>query len=256
MTRLITGSQSSLLLPQLQPHATLPGSGFISVKYGGASVSCYKLHLSSTAKSRICQFPLTSPAFSQLNTRLQRGIIATAVSSTSSLDFESPSEVFDVKPDFASGGGDDGSGGDANGGGGGGGGGGDGGDDNSENKGEEGSDDADAKKNKGLSMSQKITLAYAALVGLGGLMGYLKSGSQKSLASGGLSALLLYYVYTELPKRPVFASSVGLGLSAALLVVMGSRFKKSGKVFPAGVVSLVSLIMTGGYAHGVMRTSH
>ncbi|XP_021735283.1 protein FATTY ACID EXPORT 2, chloroplastic-like [Chenopodium quinoa] len=262
MTRLITGSQSSLLLPQLQPHATLPGSGLLSVKYGGTSVSsCYKLHLSSTAKSRICQHPLTSSSFSQLNTRLQRGIIATAVSSTSSLDFESPSEVFDVKPDFSSGGGDDGSGGDASGGGGGGdasggGGGGDGGDDNSENKGDEGSDDADAKKSKGLSMSQKLTLAYAALVGLGGLMGYLKSGSQKSLASGGLSALLLYYVYTELPKRPVFASSVGLGLSAALLVVMGSRFKKSGKVFPAGVVSLVSLIMTGGYAHGVMRSSH
>uniref|UniRef100_A0A803LRL7 Uncharacterized protein n=1 Tax=Chenopodium quinoa TaxID=63459 RepID=A0A803LRL7_CHEQI len=213
MTRLITGSQSSLLLPQLQPHATLPGSGLLSVKYGGTSVSsCYKLHLSSTAKSRICQHPLTSSSFSQLNTRLQRGIIATAVSSTSSLDFESPSD--------------------------------------------EGSDDADAKKSKGLSMSQKLTLAYAALVGLGGLMGYLKSGSQKSLASGGLSALLLYYVYTELPKRPVFASSVGLGLSAALLVVMGSRFKKSGKVFPAGVVSLVSLIMTGGYAHGVMRSSH
>lgn len=130
------------------------------------------------------------------------------------------------------------------------------GDNDGGNKGDEGSDDANAKKNKALLMSQKFTLGYAALVGLGGLMGYLKSGSQKSLASGGLSALLLYYVYTELPKRPVFASSVGLGLSAALLVVMGSRFKKSGKVFPAGVVSLVSLIMTGGYVHGVMKTSH
>lgn len=41
-----------------------------------------------------------------------------------------------------------------------------------------------------------------------------------------------------------------------LLVVMGSRFKKSGKVFPAGVVSLVSLVMTGGYLHGIMRSMH
>lgn len=160
-----------------------------------------------------------------------------------------------MKLDTTGGGGGIGSGGDANGGGGGGG---DGGDDNGGNKDDEGSDDADAdaKKNKALLMSQKFTLAYAALVGLGGLMGYLKSGSQKSLASGGFAALLLYYVYTELPKRPVFASSIGLGLSAALLVVMGTRFKKSGKVFPAGVVSLVSLIMTGGYVHGVMKTSH
>jgi len=42
-------------------------------------------------------------------------------------------------------------------------------------------------------------------------MGFLKSGSQKSLLAGGLSASLLYYVFTELPGRPVFASSVGLG---------------------------------------------
>ena len=47
-----------------------------------------------------------------------------------------------------------------------------------------------------------------------------------------------------------------IGISAALLSVMGSRFKKSGKIFPAGVVSLLSLVMVGGYAHGIMRSSH
>ncbi|AQK46720.1 Protein FATTY ACID EXPORT 2 chloroplastic [Zea mays] len=58
-----------------------------------------------------------------------------------------------------------------------------------------------------LSMSQKLSLAYAALVGAGGVMGYMKSGSQKS------SALVLYFVHTQLPVRPVFASSIGLGIS-------------------------------------------
>ena len=152
-----------------------------------------------------------------------------------------------TQPDLDNSGG--GANGNANGGGGGGGGG--GGDDS---KGEEGSDGD--KRKMALLMSQKFTLAYAALVGVGGVMGYLKSGSNKSLLAGGLSASLLYFVYTELPGRPVFASSVGLGISAALLGVMGSRFKKSGKVFPAGVVSLVSLIMTGGYLHGIMRSAH
>ncbi|KAG2569351.1 protein FATTY ACID EXPORT 2, chloroplastic-like isoform X1 [Panicum virgatum] len=109
---------------------------------------------------------------------------------------------------------------------------------------------------QGLSMSQKLTLAYAALVGDGGVMGYMKSGSQKSLAAGGISALVLYFVHTQFPVRPVFASSIGLGISAALLSVMGSRFKKSGKIFPAGVVSLVSLVMVGGYFHGILRSSH
>ena len=122
-------------------------------------------------------------------------------------------------------------------------------------------------------------------------MGYMKSGSQKSLAAGGISALVLYFVHTQLPVRPVFASSIGLGMqnlffsdplaiffawkfdqpgfltwhhcwfrvpgiSAALLSVMGSRFKKSRKIFPAGVVSLVSLVMVGGYFHGILRSSH
>lgn len=48
-------------------------------------------------------------------------------------------------------------------------------------------------------------------------MGYLKSGSQKSLMAGGLSAAVLYYVYTELPTKPVFASSIGLGKSLIFL---------------------------------------
>ena len=46
----------------------------------------------------------------------------------------------------------------------------------------------------------------------GGVMGYMKSGSQKSLAAGGISALVLYFVHTQLPVRPVFASSIGLGM--------------------------------------------
>ncbi|GMI89378.1 hypothetical protein HRI_002607100 [Hibiscus trionum] len=135
-------------------------------------------------------------------------------------------------------------------------GGGGGGGDDSGSEGEGEFLDGDGKRKMALSMSQKLTLGYAALVGVGGAMGYMKSGSQKSLAAGGLSAAVLYYVYTQLPTNPVFASSIGLGISAALLGVMGSRFKRSGKVFPAGVVSLVSLVMTGGYLHGIMRSLH
>lgn len=41
-----------------------------------------------------------------------------------------------------------------------------------------------------------------------------------------------------------------------LLFIMGSRYMESGKVFPAGVVSLFSLVMAGGYIHGIMRSAH
>ncbi|KZV26095.1 hypothetical protein F511_06021 [Dorcoceras hygrometricum] len=119
----------------------------------------------------------------------------------------------------------------------------------------DGQNSGDAKK-VGMSMSQKLTLGYAALVAVGGAMGYIKGGSTKSLISGGLSALVLCTVYSILPTNPVLASSLGLGLSCSLLVVMGSRFKRSGKIFPAGVVSLVSLVMSAGYLHGILRSMH
>ncbi|KAK9726048.1 hypothetical protein RND81_05G186700 [Saponaria officinalis] len=105
-----------------------------------------------------------------------------------------------------------------------------------------------------MSTSQKFTLGYAALVGVGGVMGYLKRGSVMSLGAGGVSSALLYYAYTELPSRPTFASSLGLGVSATLLGAMGLRFQKTKKVFPAGVVGLLSLGMSGGYLHGILRS--
>lgn len=107
-----------------------------------------------------------------------------------------------------------------------------------------------------LSMSQKLTLGYAFLVGVGGLMGYLKSGSQKSLLAGGLSAAVLLFVFRELPTKPVLASTIGVVMAGALTWVMGTRYMGSKKIFPAGVVSFMSFIMTGGYIHGIMRSLH
>ncbi|KAF3338809.1 putative lysozyme-like protein-like protein [Carex littledalei] len=130
------------------------------------------------------------------------------------------------------------------------GGGGDGDGDGEEFKEGEGEGEEGKKK---MLMSQKFTLAYAILVGAGGIMGFIKKGSMKSAAAGGLSSLLLFYVYSQLPTNPTFASSLGLGISGALLTVMGSRFKNSGKIMPAGIVSLVSLFMTGGYLHAILR---
>ncbi|XP_020885628.1 protein FATTY ACID EXPORT 7 isoform X2 [Arabidopsis lyrata subsp. lyrata] len=98
------------------------------------------------------------------------------------------------------------------------------------------------------SLSQKFTLVYASLLGAGGLMGYLKRGSKISLVAGGGSAALFYYVYTELPGNPVLASSIGIGM-------MGSRYLRTRKVVPAGVVSVVSLVMTGAYLHGLIHSS-
>ncbi|KAF7124403.1 hypothetical protein RHSIM_Rhsim12G0137300 [Rhododendron simsii] len=240
---LLRVSQSTILLPP-QPH--------------------HFRHHAST--NRTYALPLTnrsSPPSICAN-RLQHQLLlkCTATTTEASVDYSGYSKPdIEIEPDTGGSGG--GVGGGAGGEGGGGrGGGGDSKDSNESSEG--GSEESDnSKKMGGMSMSQKLTLAYAALVGgnnclrfLGGVMGYLKSGSQKSLGAGGLSALLLLFIYSELPTRPAFASSLGFGISAALLVVMGSRFKKSGKIFPAGVVSFVSLVMSSGYLHGILRSWH
>ncbi|XP_024972900.1 protein FATTY ACID EXPORT 2, chloroplastic-like isoform X1 [Cynara cardunculus var. scolymus] len=240
---LLAISQSSFLLPQYHPRVRTQRQNCLS---------CYKV---GTTDSTIITNPLlyrpvdikqqSRNRFSSV-IRFNINVVPEKVPTAFSVDFVEGTEV----PLDSTGGGGDvggtgGGGGDNNWGGSGGG------------DGEGASDDSEKEPKKmAMSMSQKLTLGYAALVGFGGLMGYLKSGSQKSLISGGISAALLYYVYTQLPVNPVYASCIGLGLSAALLGVMGTRFKKSGKVFPAGVVSVVSLIMTGGYLHGVMRSFH
>lgn len=191
--------------------------------------------------------PSSDVGKNQCSWRTVAGVVSDSkVPTTFTVD--SAGQGIDILPD--SGGSDD------NIGGAGGGGGNDG--NNGGESGSGGSEDQSGghEKKGGMSMSQKLTLGYAALVGIGGAMGYVKGGSQKSVIAGGLSASVLYYVYTILPSNPVLASSVGLALSAALLGVMGSRFKRSGKIFPAGVVSFASLVMSGGYLHGILRSLH
>lgn len=191
--------------------------------------------------------PSSDVGKNQCSWRTVAGVVSDSkVPTTFTVD--SAGQGIDILPD--SGGSDD------NIGGAGGGGGNDG--NNGGESGSGGSEDQSGghEKKGGMSMSQKLTLGYAALVGIGGAMGYVKGGSQKSVIAGGLSASVLYYVYTILPSNPVLASSVGLALSAALLGVMGSRFKRSGKIFPAGVVSCASLVMSGGYLHGILRSLH
>ncbi|KAI3460716.1 hypothetical protein Pfo_017379 [Paulownia fortunei] len=248
MGELMAFSQSSLLLlAPFQLRTSRQGQLPIGRSQASLPVTLPMCLLSN----RLARFPTTCAEKKQCFWRTRTAVVSDSkVPTTFTVD--SAGEGIDVLPD--SGGSNDNFGGASDNGGGGGGNGGN----HDDNKGgSDGSEDQSGhSKKEGMSMSQKLTLGYAALVGIGGVMGYVKGGSQKSLIAGGLSACLLYYVYTLLPSNPVLASSLGLGLSASLVGVMGSRFKKSGKIFPAGIVSFASLVMAGGYLHGILRSLH
>ncbi|XP_015229958.1 PREDICTED: transmembrane protein 14A [Cyprinodon variegatus] len=87
-----------------------------------------------------------------------------------------------------------------------------------------------------------IGFGYAAVVIFGGFMGYKRKGSVMSLIAGlvfgGLSAYGAYNISND-PKNVL----VLLGSSGLLAVIMGTRYKKSGKLMPAGIMSGLSLLM-------------
>ncbi|XP_061693761.1 transmembrane protein 14A [Syngnathoides biaculeatus] len=87
-----------------------------------------------------------------------------------------------------------------------------------------------------------IGFGYAAGILLGGYMGYKRKGSVMSLMAGlvfgGLSAYGAYNTSNKPTDIKVLLFTSGL-----LSVVMGTRYKKSGKLVPAGIMTILSLLM-------------
>ena len=88
-----------------------------------------------------------------------------------------------------------------------------------------------------------VILVYAAILVVGGIVGWRLSGSRISftagLASGALLAIAYRLSYTNPPAGYLMASVVSLGL----VVLFAVRFRKTGKFMPAGMMLLVSGIV-------------
>ncbi|XP_054654923.1 transmembrane protein 14A [Dunckerocampus dactyliophorus] len=87
-----------------------------------------------------------------------------------------------------------------------------------------------------------IGLGYAAAIFLGGYMGYRRKGSVMSLMAGILFGGLSAYGAYNISNNPADIK-VSLCASGVLSVVMGTRYKKSGKLMPAGIMTVLSLLM-------------
>ncbi|XP_023661885.1 transmembrane protein 14C isoform X2 [Paramormyrops kingsleyae] len=85
---------------------------------------------------------------------------------------------------------------------------------------------------------------YAALVASGGVFGYVKAGSVPSLAAGLLFGSLAGVGAYQMSCDP---GNIWLSLatSGTLSGIMGTRFLKSRKFMPAGLIAGVSLLMVG-----------
>jgi uncharacterized membrane protein (UPF0136 family) len=89
-----------------------------------------------------------------------------------------------------------------------------------------------------------LILVYALLVAIGGVIGYVKAKSNQSLISGlgsGVALAIAWYISLQNPTAGLALAAV---IALALLVVFALRFRATGKFMPAGLLAILSLIMT------------
>ncbi|PSC68036.1 membrane protein [Micractinium conductrix] len=95
-----------------------------------------------------------------------------------------------------------------------------------------------------------FTPIYAALLALGGFVGYATKGSTASLGGGlGSAVVLAGCTWASLNAfhrgqlcRP--ATLLSLAVSACLTYLMWQRLQRTGKVMPAGMVASLSAAMS------------
>jgi uncharacterized membrane protein (UPF0136 family) len=90
-----------------------------------------------------------------------------------------------------------------------------------------------------------ITLGiYAVLLGLGGVIGYLKARSRASLIAGSISSLVAVAALALSIAYKNLGVTLGLILSISLFILFGYRYAvKTRKFMPSGLLAVVSLVV-------------
>jgi uncharacterized membrane protein (UPF0136 family) len=85
---------------------------------------------------------------------------------------------------------------------------------------------------------------YAVLLGVGGVMGFVRARSHASLVSGLLSALAAVAALVLARMGYRFGLPLGVLLAAALFVLFGYRYAvRNRKFMPSGLLAVVSLVV-------------
>ena len=95
-------------------------------------------------------------------------------------------------------------------------------------------------KNLMNALAAGVILAYAAILIVGGFVGWRFSSSSISLTAGLASAALLAIAYRLSSIRPLAGYLMAAAVSLALVVMFLIRFRKTRKFFPSGMMLVVS----------------
>jgi uncharacterized membrane protein (UPF0136 family) len=85
-------------------------------------------------------------------------------------------------------------------------------------------------------------IIFGALTIVGGIIGYVKAGSTASIIAGSISGILLLVAAFLLPDHVAAGLVVALIVSLLLAGRFVPNFIRTGKVMPAGMMSILSVI--------------
>jgi len=85
-------------------------------------------------------------------------------------------------------------------------------------------------------------IVFGLLTIAGGIMGFVKAGSNASLIAGSLSGLLLLLAAFILPSHGAIGLALGGIVSLLLIGYFLPAFFRTGKIMPAGMMSLLSIL--------------
>ena len=92
-----------------------------------------------------------------------------------------------------------------------------------------------------MELGQVVLLAYAALMLVGGFIGYATAQSKPSLFTGTLAAAALAGAWLWARTAPGSGYGLGAVIALALCLAFSVRFSKTGKFMPSGMLLLASL---------------
>ena len=93
-----------------------------------------------------------------------------------------------------------------------------------------------------MDASRLYFFVFGALTIIGGIIGYVKAGSVPSIIAGAITGLLLIIAAAILPEHRAAGLATGFIVSLLLAGQFVPKLIRTGKVMPAGMMSILSVI--------------
>lgn len=93
-----------------------------------------------------------------------------------------------------------------------------------------------------LSPTKIYFIVFGVLTIVGGVVGYFKAGSVISIIAGSITGILLLVSAWLLPEHLAVGLTIALFTSALLFAQFVPKFFRTGKVMPAGLMSILSAV--------------